>query len=86
VLGRHYVSSLLGGGGEVWRWRWRLWAWEEDLVGECRTLLHTIVLQHNVPYQWHWYPDIIGGYTVRTSYHLLTSQDLPIVGISDALI
>jgi len=88
VLGCHYVSSWLGGGGEAWRWRRRrrLWAWEEDLVAECRTLLHTVVLQHNVPDQWHWYPDIIGGYTVRTSYHLLTSQDLPIVGILVALI
>ena len=26
------------------------------------------------------------GYTVHTGYHLLTSQDLPIVGTSDALI
>lgn len=28
----------------------------------------------------------MGGYTVRTGYHLLTSQDLPIVGTSDVLV
>lgn len=60
--------------------------WEEDLVAECRALLHTVVLQHNAPDQWHWSPNIMRGYTVRTGYHLLTSQDLPIVGTSDVLV
>lgn len=25
--------------------------WEEDLVAECRALLHTVVLHHNAPDQ-----------------------------------
>jgi len=25
-----------------------LWTWEEDLLGECKTLLHDISLQSNV--------------------------------------
>ena len=26
-------------GGEAWQWRRRLWAWEEEELEECRTLL-----------------------------------------------
>jgi len=39
-----------------------LWAWEEDLVAECSTLLHNVILQPNVSDQWQWHPDIEGGY------------------------
>jgi len=37
---------VLGWGeeGDAWQWRRRLGDWEEELVGECRTLLATIVL------------------------------------------
>jgi len=33
-----------GEGGTAWRWRRRLLAWEEELIGECRILLHTMAL------------------------------------------
>lgn len=48
-------------GGEAWGWRKRLWAWEEEMVVECRHLLNTIVLQLDVSDRWQWYPDIEGG-------------------------
>ena len=56
------------------------------MVAERRALLHTVVLHPNVPDQWHWYPSIMGIYTVRTGYHFLTSQDLLIVGTLDVFI
>jgi len=31
-----------------WRWRRRLWVWEEDMLGECVTLLRSVSLQFNV--------------------------------------
>jgi hypothetical protein len=31
-------------GGGAWNWRRRLWAWEEEMLGECTTLLHDIIL------------------------------------------
>ncbi|PNX88548.1 receptor-like kinase [Trifolium pratense] len=39
--------SLLGWGvgGQEWAWRRRLWVWEEEMLGECQTLLLTISLQ-----------------------------------------
>jgi len=30
--------------GEAWQWRRRLWAWEEDLLEECKELLLTVTL------------------------------------------
>ena len=33
-------------GGEAWRWRRRLWAWEEDMLAECRQLLDEIGRAH----------------------------------------
>jgi len=31
-------------GGAAWQWRRRLWACKDDLLGECRILLHDISL------------------------------------------
>ncbi|MCI66906.1 hypothetical protein A2U01_0088164, partial [Trifolium medium] len=53
-----------GDGGAVWLWRRQLWAWEEELLEECRTLLSDIALQPNVVDQWLWRPDPGGGYSV----------------------
>jgi hypothetical protein len=64
-------------GGEAWSWRRRLWAWEEELVGECRSLLKDIVLQANVSDRWQWNPDIQGGYTVSGVYNILTTPTEP---------
>ncbi|GAU35817.1 hypothetical protein TSUD_155920 [Trifolium subterraneum] len=47
---------LSGVGGVAWLWRRQLWAWEEEMLEECRTLLSDIVLQPNVADQWLWRP------------------------------
>jgi len=39
-------------GEEAWQWRRRLWAWEEELVEECRDLLLTVTLQESVTDRW----------------------------------
>ncbi|GAU10785.1 hypothetical protein TSUD_426140, partial [Trifolium subterraneum] len=64
-----------GLGGDVWVWRRPLRAWEEELLGECQTLLLTISLQAHSLDRWLWRPDVAGGYTVRGAYQLLTAQD-----------
>jgi len=64
-------------GGGAWQWRRRLWAWEEDLVEECRVLLLTVSLQESDTDRWVWLPDQIGGYSVRGVYDVLTSEDQP---------
>ena len=60
-------------GGEGWRWRRRLWAWEEDLLEECRTLLFDVSVFPNVSDKWVWLSDPVGGYTVRGAYDILTN-------------
>ena len=42
---------------------------------ECRHFLSNVTLQANVTDIWQWLPDITGGYTLRTCYQLLTTQD-----------
>jgi hypothetical protein len=59
-------------GGATWSWRRQLWAWEEKRLGDCRSLLSDIVLQHNVADHWLWRHDPDGGYIVRGAYNLLT--------------
>jgi hypothetical protein len=61
-------------GGEAWQWRWRLWSCEEELLGECKTLLSNISLQHNSTDRWVWRLDPSNGYSVSGVCHLLTSQ------------
>ena len=62
-------------GGEGWRWRRRLWAWEENVLDECRALLLDVSLFPNITDTWVWLPDPIGGYSVRGAYELLTAID-----------
>ncbi|MCI48383.1 receptor-like protein kinase ANXUR2, partial [Trifolium medium] len=74
------VSDLgWGVGGAVWSWRRQLWAWEEEMLEECMTLLSDIVLQPNVVDQWVWRSDPGCGYSVRGAYDLLTIRDVPAV-------
>jgi len=61
----------------VWQWRRRLWAWEEELVEECRELLLTVTLQNSSSDRWLWLPDHNGGYSVCGVYDLLISQEQP---------
>ncbi|MCI93948.1 hypothetical protein A2U01_0115246, partial [Trifolium medium] len=45
-----------GAGGEAWVW-WRpLMVWEEEMLGECQTLLH-VSLQDQSTDIWLWQPD-----------------------------
>jgi hypothetical protein len=66
-----------------------LWAWEEEMLGECQTLLFPFIVQAgspNVWAVWQWQPDHDTGYSVRGAYHLLTSQDSVIVGETNDLV
>ena len=42
-------------------------------VRGCVTLLHSVSLQFNVTDSWRWQLDLIGSYSVRSAYQLLTS-------------
>jgi hypothetical protein len=60
-----------------------MWAWEEELLEECRTLLFDVSVFPNVSDKWVWTPDPVRGYTVRGAYDLLTigvtpSMDTPL--------
>ena len=62
------------------------WAWVEELLGKCRSLLHDISLQSNSTYQWRWRYDHCGGYSVKGAYKLLTSQESYSVAAASYLI
>ncbi|GAU48725.1 hypothetical protein TSUD_406040 [Trifolium subterraneum] len=80
-------SSLgWGTGGGVWVWRRQLWAWEEEMLGECQNLLHDYLLQAQTPDVWIWRPDPIRGYSVQGAYYLLTSHPLDPLDGADNLI
>jgi len=55
-------------GGEAWGWRSQLLAWEEDLVGECTSLISNVTLQDIVIDVWQWRPYVGNGYTVSGLY------------------
>ncbi|XP_024636360.1 uncharacterized protein [Medicago truncatula] len=59
-------------GGEAWGWRRQLFALEEDLGGECRTLLSNVTLQD--VRQWH--PNVGDGYTVCGVYQMPMRQEM----------
>lgn len=65
---------VVGGAG---KWRRRLLSWEEESVSECPAILHNIVLQDNILDKWRWLLDPIHGYSVKGTYHLLTSVEAP---------
>jgi hypothetical protein len=48
-------------GGEAWQWRRRLWAWEENLLEECKVLLLTVSLQEPLSDRWLWYRIRVAG-------------------------
>ncbi|CAJ2632912.1 unnamed protein product [Trifolium pratense] len=87
-FGRLYVLSetksftvaemfTLGWGldGAAWVWRRQMRAWEEEMLGECQTLLSNISLQVQIIDRWQWQPDPDTGYTVQGAYELLTTLD-----------
>jgi len=63
-----------GEGGEAWNWRRRLLAWEEELLGECRTSLLTVSLQDNLEDSCVWSLEPGDVYIIRGAYHLLASR------------
>jgi len=65
-----------GKGGETWKWRLRLLAWEEYLVGECREILHNVILQVNDEDKWFWQLNSGASYSVCGAYQFLTSHEL----------
>ncbi|KAK2361308.1 hypothetical protein QL285_086472 [Trifolium repens] len=73
-------------GGEAWVWRRQLWVWEEEMLGECQSLLLSITVQEQSPDVWLWQPDPVTGYTVRGAYQLLTSQDSFTLGAAEDLV
>ncbi|CAJ2657271.1 unnamed protein product [Trifolium pratense] len=75
-----------GAGGEAWVWRRRLRAWEEEMLGECQSLLLTISLQNHVSDRWQWQYDLDDDYTVRGAYQLLTTQDAVTLDATSGLI
>jgi hypothetical protein len=58
--------------GNGWRWRRRLFAWEEELWGECCGVLANVLLQVHTLDDWEWLPDPDAGYSVSGAYHILT--------------
>jgi len=60
--------------------------WEEEILGECIILLRNVCLQINVKDTWRWHMDTSAGYTVRSAYQLLTTQDNSQVEGDDALV
>ncbi|CAJ2679782.1 unnamed protein product [Trifolium pratense] len=73
-------------GGEALEWRRQLWAWEEELLGECQAYLLTISLQDHVSDRWQWRVDLDDGYTVRGAYQFLTTQDTVTLDAASGLI
>jgi len=60
--------------------------WEEELVAECRLLLANVILQINVSDTWQWHPDVVGGYSVRSGYQMLSDHNHPVLHDSERLI
>lgn len=59
-------------GGEAWKRRMRLWAWEDDLVVECRNMMSDVLLQVDAYDYWRWNYDSVAEYSVSGPYRLLT--------------
>ncbi|MCI54288.1 helicase-like protein [Trifolium medium] len=57
-----------GAGGEAWVLRRQLWAWEEEMLGECQVLLRDFLMQAQIPDMWQWQPDPVCGYSVQGAY------------------
>jgi len=71
-----FATNTLGWGSEraAWSWRRRLFAWEEELLGDLRLLLHNVILQVNRQDKWVWSLDSSSNYSVRSAYNFLNDQ------------
>jgi hypothetical protein len=55
-------------------WRQRLFRWEEDLLGRLITSLAQVVLSMGADV-WIWKPDVVGVFSVKSSYDLLCKEE-----------
>ncbi|WJX67068.1 hypothetical protein P8452_51564 [Trifolium repens] len=87
LVSRYEMRELgWGEGGAAWAWRRQLWAWEEELLGELKSVLVNSILQPDVLDRWVWQHDPDGGYSVRGAYKILTAQgDLDMTVTSDLI-
>lgn len=51
-------------------------AWDEEFVGQCKTLLFDVSLQDTVTDEWKWHPKQGDGYTVYGMYQMLTRREM----------
>jgi len=56
------------------------------MLAECRNFLSNVFLQPNVTDNWQWQPDLAGGYSVRSGYEILTTQDHHVLDAAQNLI
>lgn len=75
-----YVAGMFslcqGEGGEAWKWIQMLFAWEEEILGECCALFHDVLLQVDVSDRQQWHLDTVKGYIVCGAYQLLIIANL----------
>jgi hypothetical protein len=70
------VDFLVSNGvGSSWSFSWRrnLFQWEKDLVKNLEDLLEAVVLSSEDD-SWSWLPDTGNGFSVKSSYKLLTGE------------
>lgn len=60
--------------------------WEEEVVEECCTLIHNIVLQVDEVDRWQWMFDPSNGYLVSGVYRMLITMDPSISAIVSSII
>jgi len=63
-----------GVNGEAWNWGQRLFAWEEELLGECVVKLTSVSLQVDRIDRWIWNLYVSNCYTVSSAYSCLTEM------------
>jgi len=73
---------MVGDVGQAWNWRRGLFAWEEELVGELKLLLHNVTLQVEKEDRWLWNLETSHVYSVRSAYKMLTFQPLTVTVVS----
>ncbi|XP_004514417.1 uncharacterized protein [Cicer arietinum] len=68
------VEMLRREGIHGWRWRRQLFAWEEELVEQCRILLANVHLQVNVSDKWSWNNTQGVSYSLKEAYYVLQKE------------
>lgn len=63
----------------------RLFVWEEEVVEECCTLIHNIVLQVVEVDRWQWMLDPSNGYLVSGVYRMLITMDPSISSVVSSI-